>query len=165
MASIRQITAHTRGVSKILNLSPTGEAFIKSYEKLVLKAYKPTPDDVWTIGWGHTKGVKSGQAITQARAQEFFEADVAEAGKIVDRYIKIPLSQSMRDALLSIVFNCGSAPLEPGNSIHTAASRRDYFGMCDAFFLWRKQSGKDLLGLARRRAHEMIMFLNDKIPQ
>ena len=87
----------------------------------------------------------------------------------------------MFDALVSLVFNAGSGAIKPnkepvlkqddlGSTIWREltgwgkAQRSDYYEACEAFFLWRKQKGKDLLGLARRRAKEMVLFLEDGLP-
>lgn len=151
-----------------MKLGPRGESLIKGYEQLRLTAYLPTPNDVPTIGWGHTKGVKIGDSITLEQAQQFFEEDVFRAmhlvNKMVDRlqqYDKsFSLTQSQFDALVSLVFNIETS-IAPENSIRRALARGDLLAACQAFFLWRKQGSKDLLGLARRRVKEMSLFLED----
>ena len=40
------------------------KALVKEFEGLYLKAYK-CPAGVWTIGWGHTSGVREGMTITR----------------------------------------------------------------------------------------------------
>ena len=52
-----------------MKTSPKGIALIKEFEGLRLKAYK-CPGGVWTIGYGHTTGVKPGMVITEAQAEE-----------------------------------------------------------------------------------------------
>ena len=49
--------------------SQNGVDFIKSHEALRLKAYQDSKG-VWTIGWGHTKGVKPGDVITREQAEQ-----------------------------------------------------------------------------------------------
>jgi lysozyme len=49
---------------------------IKQFEGLRLKAYL-CPGGVWTIGYGHTSGVKSGMVITKAQAEEYLLSDIA----------------------------------------------------------------------------------------
>ena len=41
---------------------------IKKSEGLRLVAYLPTPNDVWTIGYGHTKTATEGMKITKKGA-------------------------------------------------------------------------------------------------
>lgn len=50
-----------------MKTSNVGIELIKKYEVCVLKAYK-CPSGVWTIGYWHTNGVKSGMQITKAKA-------------------------------------------------------------------------------------------------
>ena len=49
---------------------------IKKWEELRLVAYLPTAHDKWTIGWGHTQGVKPGDEISREQAQILFSEDV-----------------------------------------------------------------------------------------
>lgn len=155
-----------------ISLGPRGEELIKSYEKLRLSAYRPTPNDVWTIGYGHTKGVKPGQTITLEQAELFFTEDTADAVKAVDLLAKKMngaspdpvLTPSMVDALISLVFNVGASAVSSGSTIGSMLISGDYFKAWIGFGLWRKQASKDLLGLARRRSREMVLFLEDGIP-
>lgn len=170
-----------------MRLGIRGEKLIKSYETLKFSAYLPTKDDVWTIGYGHTKNVKKGDICTIDQAEKWFREDVAWAEKAVNELIdkwNIKLSQSMFDALVSLVFNVGVGAINPksskpgkdsdtinpypGSTIWkelTDLVGPDYYSACQAFLLWRKQKGKDLLGLARRRTKEMVLFLEDDLPK
>lgn len=49
-------------------------------EGLRLKAYRCT-SGVWTIGVGHTKGVRPGDTVTEARALELLDEDMEQAIK------------------------------------------------------------------------------------
>lgn len=148
-----------------MKLGPRGEKLIKSYETLKFSAYLPTKDDVWTIGYGHTKGIKKGEICTIDQAEKWFREDVAWAEEAVNYLVSpggVKLTQSMFDALVSLVFNVGPSCVKVGSTIGDALRQNSAFYLaCDGFFLWRKQAGKDLLGLARRRAKEMSLFLED----
>lgn len=144
-------------------LGPRGEAIIKGKETLRLMAYKPTPKDVWTIGWGHTKSVIEGMKITQEQAQKFFLDDTAEAVAAVNA-IGVPLSQSMFDATVSLVFNAGAGAVAWNKTIGTALRSRHYFEAWAGFALYRKQAGIDMRGLAIRRSLEMALFMEDPLP-
>ncbi len=141
-----------------MQLGMRGSELIKSYEKLSLKAYLPTPDDVPTIGWGHTKGVKMGDVIDVSKAEQFFRSDVLVSEHIVNR-LGVHLTQSQFDALVSLAFNTG----ELGETITGHLKARRYYEAWEFMARWRKQAGKDLLGLARRRAREMFLFLEDGV--
>ena len=51
-----------------------GVAPIERYEGLRLNAYQ-CPAGIWTIGYGHTKGVFLGNKITRPQAQRYFWQD------------------------------------------------------------------------------------------
>ena len=78
---------------------------IKQFEGLRLKAYL-CPGGVWTIGYGHTAGVKSGMVITEAQAEKFLLSDIAVFEKAVNDQ-NLALTQNMFDALVSFTFNVG----------------------------------------------------------
>lgn len=135
------------------------ENLIKKWEKLKLVAYLPTPDDVWTIGWGHTLGVKKGDRITKDQAQEFFIQDKQWAEDAVNQGVKVPLTQEQFDALVSLVFNIGANAFRR-STLLKKLNRKDYQGAADQFNVWVKQKGKTLTGLVRRRAEERSYFLS-----
>ena len=57
-------------------MTQKGLDLIKKYEGLRLEAYK-CPAGVWTIGYGHTKGVIKGMKISKEEAEEFLKQDVS----------------------------------------------------------------------------------------
>lgn len=139
-----------------MNLSPDGADFIKGYEALRLKAY----DDgvgVWTIGWGHTKGVKEGMTCTEEKAQDWFLEDVAPAEQAVIDFVEVELDQSQFDALVSFVFNCGVSAFR-SSTLLRLLNQGDYSGAAKQFGRWNKGGGQVMLGLTRRRAAEATMF-------
>ena len=155
---------------KDLRLGPRGDNLIKSFEHLRLEAYLPTRDDVWTIGWGHTAGVKAGDRINIQQAQTYFDLDVLPAAHAVNA-LPCALTQSMFDALVSLVFNVGPGAIRRGSTIGNALYLQassgiisGYYAAWAGFALWRKQADRDLLGLARRRAKEMSLFFEDGLP-
>lgn len=131
---------------------------IKKWEQLRLEAYKPTKDDVWTIGWGHTKGVVPGQTITEVQAQKFFDEDVAWVEAFMAKHIKVGLSQNQYDALASWVFNIGETNAAKSTLVRKL-NAKDYEGAARELPRWNKQNGKVLKGLTKRRAEEMEYFL------
>lgn len=146
------------------------DQLIKKWEQLRLEAYKPTPNDKWTIGWGHTKGVFPGMKISEETAQKYFDEDVAWAVDAVNRLVKVGLTQNQFDALTSIVFNIGETNFKRSTLLRKLNSG-DYEGAAEQFTVWNKQRQKDgslkvLRGLVRRRAEEMELFLepDDSVP-
>lgn len=151
-------------------LGVRGAAIIKKRETLRLKAYKPTANDRWTIGYGHTRGVKEGDSCTEAQAEAWFVEDTAAARSDVEQYVSAPLTAGMFDALVSLVYNSGAGAVDGDSAIGQALAARDYYAACAGFFAYRKQTNRatgkkeNLLGLARRRVEEMALFLADGLP-
>lgn len=147
--------------------SKTIEAFIKGYEKCRLKAFLPTPNDVPTIGWGRTKGVKLGMTQTQAEADADFSADLAERAAFVTRQIgTAKTTQGQFDAMVSLAYNIGLANFAKSSVLtnhrvgHNATAAM-------AFALWNKQRNRKtgqlevLGGLTKRRAAEAAIYRGD----
>ena len=140
-----------------MKTSDVGIELIKKYEGCVLKSYK-CPSGVWTIGYGHTNGVKSGMQITKAQALDYLKQDLSVFEKAVTNYVKVPLNQNQFDALVSFSFNCGSGALKTSTLLQKLNSS-DYNGAANEFLKWNKSNGKVLNGLAKRREEEKELFL------
>ncbi len=133
----------------------TGQAginLIKQFEGCRLTAYK-CPAGVWTIGYGHTAGVKAGQTITQAQAEDFLRADLEKYEKKVDKYSRYSWNQNEFDALVSFAYNIGSIDQL------TADGTRSRAVIAEKITLYNKAGGRVLEGLRRRREAEKALFL------
>lgn len=136
-----------------MKISETGLNLIKQFEGCHLTAYKDSVG-IPTIGYGHTKGVKLGQKITQAQADEYLRQDVASAEKAVSKY-KYNYNINQFSALVSFTYNCGPKNLKlitsDGNRTLEQISARlpNYV---------KAGGGKVLAGLIRRRAAEKRLF-------
>lgn len=82
------------------------ENFVKEWEGLKLKAYRCTAR-TWTIGYGHTKGVRPGQVISLQQAERFLRDDLDEHADALARYVTCRLSKGQCIALLDLAFNLG----------------------------------------------------------
>ena len=129
---------------------------VKEWEGLRLKAYK-CPGDVWTIGYGHTRGVTAGMTCTAAEAMQWLLSDLDEASGYVDRYVTVPLSVNQRGALTSFVFNLGAGTFRK-SSLLTELNKGNYSGASSKFGLYVKSGGVVLSGLVKRRAEERAIF-------
>ena len=137
-----------------MNISKKGLDIIKKYEGLRLTAYK-CPAGVWTIGYGHTKGVSNGMVITQAQADKFLLEDIAFSEKNVNSFnSKYFWTQNEYDALVSFAFNVGSI-----NQL-TANGTRDKKTIGDKILLYNKAGCNVLKGLARRREEEHALYFD-----
>ena len=131
---------------------------IKQFEGLRLKAYL-CPGGVWTIGYGHTSGVKSGMVITKAQAEEFLLSDIAVFEKAVNDQ-NLNLTQNMFDALVSFTFNVGVGNFK--RSTHLCKIKVNPWdnSIMDEFLRWVYSKGRVLPGLQRRRLAEMKLYFS-----
>ena len=139
---------------KIDNIS-----LIKKHEGLRLEAYLPTPNDVWTIGYGHTHTAKPGMKITEKQAEALLRKDIAWAEKAVNKSVVVPLTQNQFDALVSFVFNVGEGAFSTSTLLRLLNSG-DYSGAANQFLRWNKQKRRVLNGLTKRREEERKLFLS-----
>ena len=131
---------------------------IKKHEGLRLEAYMPTPNDVWTIGYGHTHTTKQGMKITAGQAESLLRKDTLWVEKAVNKLVVVPLTQNQFDALSSLVFNIGEGAFSTSTLLRLLNSG-DYEGAANQFSRWNKQKGRVLNGLTRRRQEERQLFL------
>ena len=138
-----------------MKTSQRGIKLIKQFEGVRLTAYR-CPAGVYTIGYGHTRGVKRGMKITEEEASAFLAADLRNSEKAVERYDSVyHWNQNEFDALVSFTFNCGAANLRA----LLRNGRRNRSQIAETLPLYRKAGGKVLKGLERRRAAEKALFL------
>ena len=134
-----------------MNISKKGIDLIKKYEGLRLEAYL-CPAGVWTIGYGHTAGVRKGMKITANQAEEYLRKDCVSFEKAVNALGR-KLNQNQFDALVSFAFNCGVRNLK------TLCHNRKLSVIAEKILLYNKANGQVLNGLVKRRKDEQALFL------
>ena len=143
-----------------MKTSPKGISLIKEFEGLRLKAYK-CPGGVWTIGYGHTVGVKPGMVISEAQAEEYLKADLVR----FERYLNglgLALNQNQFDALISFIYNVGTGNFSSSTLLRKVRANPQDNSIMDEFLRWVYSKGCVLPGLQRRRLAEMkLYFSND----
>ena len=143
-----------------MKTSPKGISLIKEFEGLRLKAYK-CPGGVWTIGYGHTAGVKPGMLISKAQAEEYLKADLIA----FERYLNglgLALNQNQFDALISFIYNVGTGNFSSSTLLRKVRANPQDNSIMDEFLRWVYSKGRVLPGLQRRRLAEMkLYFSND----
>ena len=140
-----------------MKISKVGLDLIKSFEGCQLKAYR-CPAGVWTIGYGHTGGVKPGQTINHAQATVMLQTDLGSYEMAVNKNVKVPINQNQFDALVSFTYNCGCNALRT-STLLKLLNQGKYTEAANQFDLWNKGGGMVLAGLVRRRAAEKNLFL------
>lgn len=142
---------------KLMTTSQAGRDLIKKYEGLRLKAYK-CPAGVWTVGYGHTRGVTSSTEISQSMADLFLLDDIRPLERYINK-LGINFRQGQFDAIVSFMFNLGE-----GNFNKSTLKKKILAGGNDEdiaaeFKKWNKAGGKVLDGLTKRREEEAEMWL------
>ena len=130
---------------------------IKKSEACVLQAYQDTAG-VWTIGYGHTAGVKKGDRITQYQAERFLREDLAKYEEVANRCKRISGSQGKFDAVLDFIYNCGPANFEKSTLKKYIESGRKTWEIQEQFLRWVNADGVKLGGLVTRRIWEANRF-------
>lgn len=140
---------------------------IKSFEGLRLEAYQD-PAGIWTIGYGHTRGVRPGQTIDEAEAERLLRQDLRTAAGAVERHVGPPLNDNEFGALVSFVFNVGEGAFA-SSTLLKRLNAGDRGAVPDQLRRWDKATvgGKkvQLRGLARRRAAEALLWATPPEPE
>jgi len=139
-----------------MKTSLEGINLIKHFEGCELEAYK-CPAGVWTIGYGHIKGVQQGDVITEQEADNMLVEELEEYENYIHNLVNCPLNQNQFDALVSWVYNLGSSNLQ-ASTLLKVLNAGDYAGVPAQMLRWNKAGGKVLEGLTRRRQAEADLF-------
>lgn len=141
---------------------------VKGFEGLRLEAYI-CPAGVWTIGYGHTRGVTPGMKISQATADRFLEQDLREAQRVVLLNTKgVTITQPQLDALTDFVFNVGPSQFRTSTLLRKLKAGAPAKEVATQFGRWiyarDSKTGKmvTLSGLVRRRDWEAKRFLEER---
>jgi len=136
-------------------------AIIKHYEGLRLKAYR-CPAGVWTIGYGHTGGIKENDEITESDADRLLYQDMHDAFDCIEHYVDEDLTDYETAALISLVFNIGCNAFR-GSQICRLLNEGNMKAAAQQFQWWRKGGGQVLPGLVKRRESERRLFVDGQI--
>lgn len=147
-----------------IKISESGLNAIRQREELCLKAYK-CQAGVWTIGWGHTKGVTAGMVITEKQAYAFLVADLQLIEQYLSRENYSGLNQNQYDALASLIFTIGTSKYSRSTLrrlLKAGAPAKDCAGQ---FLKWKYYTDpttcekKISQGLVNRRQSEYRQYL------
>jgi lysozyme len=137
--------------------------FVAGWETLALKAYAATEHErqrgIWTIGYGHTTGVRAGDTCTPEQADEWLDEDLIECADELLPYIERDPAQNEFDALLSLAFNCGPHAIGRSGLLARYNDGQDA-EVVKRWVMWNKQAGRVLRGLVNRRQAELRIFLH-----
>lgn len=140
-----------------MRTSEKGIEFIKLSEGLLLEAYQDS-GGVWTIGYGHTKGVKKGDQITEFMATEYLKDDLRNSEQAVSLYVTSKINQNQFDALVSFTFNLGPGNLKSSTLLKRVNADPNDPDIERQFKRWIYCKGVVLKGLVKRREREAAIY-------
>ena len=135
--------------------------FISTFEGCRLSAYKCSAG-VWTIGYGHTKGVSEGDTCTKRQAEDWLIDDIRETQTLLAHYVNVPVSEGEFVSLVSLAFNVGVGALMKSKLLRKLNSG-DRDGAAEEFLDFDLANGKRVIGLTRRRKQEHDLFLLESL--
>ncbi|ECB1325827.1 lysozyme [Salmonella enterica subsp. enterica] len=141
-----------------MKTSNDGLDFIRAREGVKLAAYQDG-GGVWTIGYGHTRGVKQGQVINHEQADEFLNNDLRQVESCISERVTVALNQNQFDALVSFVFNVGRQAFSD-STLLKKLNEGNYRAAADQFTRWVYDNDKFVQGLYNRRVAERDLFLS-----
>ncbi len=136
-----------------------GENLIKKFESCKLSAYKADKSEkYYTIGWGHYGAdVKKDMKISKETADKLFRNDIKFFEKCVNSCVKVKITQSMFNALVSFTYNVGFSAFK-NSTLLKYINKKQYTKASKEFKKWNKCGGKVLKGLVKRRLLEKTEF-------
>ena len=147
----------------MMTLGQRGEALIKSFEKLVLVAYRKFAGEPWTCGWGNTcPDVGPNTTCTPEKADLWFQLDTESAVRAVNHTVTVPLSQNQFDALVCFTYNVGTGA-EAHSTLVAKVNAGDFGGAAEEFLKWDHVNGVEVDGLKRRRTAERDLFQGEPV--
>ena len=133
---------------------------IIEFEGCKLKAYK-CPAGIWTIGVGHTKGVKQGQTITKEQAMTLLKGDLLPCENYVNN-LRVCKTQGQFESLVSFSFNLGTAALGRSTLLKYIRQGKEEQYIRNEFAKWVNSKGERLKGLVIRRAWEADRYFSNE---
>ena len=123
------------------------------------------PVNIPTIGWGTIsypdgKAVKLGDVRTKVQCTDYLMHEVEIKATAVEKLVKVPLTQSMFDALVSFAYNVGTGALAESTLLRML-NNGNYEAAGQQLLVWNKGGNRVLPGLVRRRDAEMALFFKD----
>lgn len=125
---------------------------IKEFEGVRLTSYKDSAG-VWTIGAGHTRGVKPGMKITQKQADSLLRGDLLNVENYVNS-LGMNFTQGQFDAICDFIFNLGQGKFSRSTLLAKIQANAPTEDIQDEFRRWVYAAGKKLSGLVKRREWE-----------
>ena len=144
--------------------SPRGREAAKKPE-LRKPNWKELSGEPWTIGYGHTKGVREGDICTLFQADAWLMEDLEIAAATVRATITVPLTAGEFDALVSIAYNLGRVPKSMRACLNGGITDKgvqmapgSYGSALQQFPRNCRAAGVPMRGILRRRLAEACVY-------
>ena len=136
-----------------IKINQAGIDLVKEFEGgPYLKPYL-CPAKIWTIGYGHTRTVRSGMEITAEQAEALLVEDMQSVQNFIRRLVSVKLNENEFSALCSFAYNVGVGNLE-SSTLLKLLNRGWYEQVPAQLMRWNRIGGEVAGGLTRRRAAE-----------
>jgi lysozyme len=128
-----------------------------------------------TIGYGHLltreelrtgmitingRHVNYKNGITMEQVYDLKRQDLVRFEVAIRNFVKVPITQSMFDALVSWLFNVGTGRMA-SSTLGRVLNQGNYNQAANELLKWNRAGGNVLAGLTRRRQAERTMFLSE----
>lgn len=131
---------------------------IKGFEGLRLEAYKCSAG-VWTIGYGHTNGVKRGQKCTIMQAEQWLFDEVQDFREKVIEELPAGFDDVNKiAALTSFAYNVGINAFKGSTLLKILKKNPNDLQLVREFARWNKSKGVVIIGLWVRRKKECLTY-------
>ena len=146
-------------------ISAAGAQFVAHFESFKPQLYNDSGGHC-TIGIGTlvhrgpcdgTEPAEFKRGITRARAVELFTAHLEDAAATVRRLVKVPLTQTQFDALISFTYNVGGGAFGKSTLLRKL-NQGDYVSVPSELARFVYSGGRIQPGLVRRRRSEGRLF-------
>ena len=138
------------------NTDDTLTSFLKAEEGLRNEAYLDSAG-VPTIGYGSTYGVKMGDKLSDAEANQKLIKDMAVVDNDYSKLVDVELNPNQQAAVKSLLFNIGG-PQFANSKARAALNAGDFETFQKEAAEFRMADGEVLPGLEARRAREALLF-------
>ena len=133
---------------------------IKEFEGCRLQAYQDAAG-IWTIGYGHTYGVRPGDKISQQYADMLLQDDIENVERqlmaLHDSEV-LNMTPQQLDAVVSFVFNLGIKRWQYSTLRRCIMLGKPKEVIRKEWMQWVRAGGKQLPGLVKRRQWEFNRF-------